>query len=32
MPPRSEANVWCYLLQSDGGRQWGVVELGALWL
>lgn len=21
-----------YLLQSDGGRQWGVVELGALWL
>lgn len=29
---KKESSMWRYLLQSDGGRQWGVVELGALWL
>lgn len=32
---KNESNAFshvCYLPQSDGGRQWGVVELGALWL
>lgn len=32
MQRQSKSSVQIYLPQSDGGRQCGVVELGALWL